>query len=143
MPRVIHTAQALVDVVVDVASLPRRGGNAVATSYGRYAGGAVNTLIAAVRSGAVAVHAGAHGTGPNGDLIREALAAEGISLCSPQVPALDTGMCFVMIEPTAERTFVTTQGAERHITVESLQTSRPTEGDVVCVSGYSLLGQTR
>lgn len=143
MPRVIHTAQALVDVVVDVAGLPRRGGNAVATSYARYAGGAVNILIAAARSGAVAVHAGAHGTGPNGDLIREALAAEGVWLCSPQVCGLDTGICFVMIEPTAERTFVTTQGAERHISVESLQASRPAAGDLVCVSGYSLHGQTR
>ena len=29
-PRVIHTAQALVDVVVEVPSLPRRGGNVMA-----------------------------------------------------------------------------------------------------------------
>ncbi|HET7279572.1 MAG TPA: PfkB family carbohydrate kinase [Dermatophilaceae bacterium] len=143
MPRVIHTAQALVDVVVEVAGLPRRGGNAVATSYARYAGGAVNILVAAVRSGATAVHAGAHGTGANGDLVRAALAAEGVALSSPRVPGLDTGICFVMVEPSAERTFVTTQGAERHITVESLQTSAPDAGDLVCVSGYSLVGRTR
>lgn len=143
MPRVIHTAQALVDVVVEVAGLPRRGGNAVATSYARYAGGAVTILVAAVRSGATAVHAGAHGTGANGDLVRAALAAEGVALSSPRVPDLDTGICFVMLEPSAERTFVTTQGAERHITVESLQTSAPDAGDLVCVSGYSLAGRTR
>lgn len=141
--RVIHTAQALVDEVVEIERLPRRGQNAMAETYKRYAGGAVNILLAAARSGATAVHAGAHGTGPNGDLIREALAAEGISLSSPKVRDLDTGICFVMVEPSAERTFVTTQGAERHISPASLQTAKPVRDDLVCVSGYSLLGTTK
>ena len=77
MPRVIHTAQALVDAVMEVPALPTRGGNVMATSYRRYAGGAVTILLAAARSGASCVHAGAVGTGPNGDLVRAALAAEG------------------------------------------------------------------
>lgn len=143
MARVIHTAQALVDEVVEVEALPVRGGNAVARSYARYAGGAVNILVAAARSGARSVLAGAVGTGPNGDLVRSALEAEGVLVSSPPVADLDTGICFVMIEPTAERTFVTTQGAERRISVESLQTSAPQAGDLVCLSGFSLVGLTR
>ncbi|GAB3434020.1 PfkB family carbohydrate kinase [Phycicoccus ginsengisoli] len=143
MARVIHTAQALVDVVVEVDALPRRGGNAVARSYARYAGGAVNILVAAARSGADAVLAGAVGEGPNGDLVRSALAAEGVQVSSPVVAGLDTGICVVMVEPSAERTFVTTQGAERRISVASLGTSRPGGGDLVCVSGFSLVGRTR
>lgn len=143
MTRVIHTAQALVDVVVEVDALPRRGGNAVARSYERYAGGAVNILVAAARSGADAVLAGAVGEGPNGDLVRSALAAEGVVVSSPVVDGLDTGICVVMVEPSAERTFVTTQGAERRISVASLGTSRPVAGDLVCVSGFSLVGRTR
>lgn len=143
MPRVIHTAQALVDEVVEIPGLPRRGQNAMASSFSRYAGGAVNILVAAARQGALAVHAGAHGTGPNGDLIRAALAADGVTLSAQPTPGLDTGICFVMIEPSAERTFVTTLGAERLITVESLATSAPSAGDLVCVSGYSLVGSTR
>lgn len=142
-PRVIHTAQALVDAVLEVPVLPSRGGNVMAGSYHRYAGGAVTILLAAARSGAHAVHAGAVGTGPNGDIVRAALAADGIEVSAPPVPDLDTGVCVVLVEPTAERTFVTTQGAERAITVESLQTSDPRPGDLVCVSGYSLLGRTR
>ena len=43
-----------------------------------------------------------------------------------------------MVEPSAERTFVTTQGAERRITVESLATCQPVAGDLVNVTGYSL-----
>ncbi len=143
MPRVIHTAQALVDAVLEVPALPARGGNVMATSYRRYAGGAVTILLAAARSGARCVHAGAVGTGPNADLVRAALAAEGIEVASPPVRDLDTGVCVVLVEPTGERSFVTTQGAERHITVESLQASRPVGGDLVCVSGYSLVGRTR
>lgn len=141
--RVSHTAQALVDEVVEIPALPRRGGNVMAQMHQLYAAGAVNILLAAARSGATCVHAGAHGTGPNGDRIRAALAAEGVTLSAAPIPDLDTGICFVMIEPTAERTFVTTQGAERQITPESLHACQPAPGDLVCVSGYSLLGRTR
>jgi sugar/nucleoside kinase (ribokinase family) len=143
MTRVIHTAQALVDLVMEVEGLPERGGNAVAGSCHRYAGGAVNILVAAARSGAESVLAGSVGTGENGDLVREALAAEGISVSSPPVADLDTGICVVLVEPSAERTFVTTQGAEREITADSLATSAPVAGDLVCVSGFSLVGRTR
>ena len=143
MPRVIHTAQALVDAVMEVPWLPSRGGNVMASSYHRYAGGAVTILLAAARSGARCVHAGSVGTGWNGDLVRAALEAEGVEVSSPRVPDLDTGVCVVLVEPTAERSFVTTQGAERHISLESLSACAPVAGDLVCVSGYSLVGRTR
>ena len=141
--RVIHTGQALVDLVVEVGAIPRRGGNVMAQSFTRYAGGSVSVLAAAARSGAEAVHAGAHGTGPNGDLIRDALAAEGVTLSAEPVEGADTAVCVVLVEPTAERTFVTTLGAERQITPESLGASEPVPGDLVCVTGYSLLEPTR
>ena len=141
--RVIHTGQALVDLVVEVGAIPRRGGNVMAQSFTRYAGGSVSVLAAAARSGAEAVHAGAHGTGPNGDLIRDALAAEGVTLSAEPVEGADTAVCVVLVEPTAERTFVTTLGAERQITPESLGASAPVPGDLVCVTGYSLLEPTR
>jgi sugar/nucleoside kinase (ribokinase family) len=135
---VIHTGQALVDVVVEVPDLPARGQNVMAASATDYAGGAVTVLVAAARFGAESVHAGAHGTGPHGDLIRAALDGEGIAASAPPVPDLDTGICVVMVEPSAERTFVTTLGAERRISVESLATSDPRPGDLVCVTGFSL-----
>lgn len=138
MARVIHTGQALVDEVVEIPALPWRGDNSMATSYARYAGGATNILVASARTGATSVHAGAHGTGPHGDLIRGAMAAEQITLSAPITPEIDTGICFVMIEPSAERTFVTTQGAERMISVDSLASCHPEPGDLVNVTGYSL-----
>ncbi|HXH77420.1 PfkB family carbohydrate kinase [Nocardioides sp.] len=138
MTRVIHTGQALVDVVIEVPDLPVRGQNVMASSVTDYAGGAVTVLVAAARFGAACVHAGAHGTGPHGDLVRHALTAEGISLSADPVEGRDTGICVVLIEPSAQRTFVTTLGAERDISVESLNTSRPQRGDLVCVTGFSL-----
>ena len=144
MSRVIHTGQALVDVVVEVPDLPDRGQNVMAASATDYAGGAVTVLVAAARFGADCVHAGAHGTGPHGDLIRDALAREGIAASAQPVEGLDTGICVVMVEPSAERTFVTTLGAERRISVASLDTSQPGPGDLVCVTGFSLaLDSTR
>lgn len=141
-PRVIHTAQALVDEVLEVPALPPRGGNVVPTAVARYAASAVNVLLAAARSGVACVHAGSVGTGPNSDLIRSVLEAAGVAVSSPPVPDIDTGTCFVLLEPSAERTFITVQGAERQISVASLATSAPVAGDVVCVSGYTLVGPT-
>lgn len=141
--RVIHTGQALVDVVLEVPGLPVRGGNVNAASHSSYAGGAVSILLAAARTGAHAVHAGAHGTGPHGDLVRAALAAEGVEVSADPVPDQDTGICVVLVEPSAERTFITTYGAERVISQESLATSGPQAGDLVCVTGYSLYPPTR
>lgn len=144
MSRVIHTGQALVDVVVEVPDLPDRGQNVMATSATDYAGGTVTVLLAAARFGAECVQAGAIGTGPHGDLIRAALTAAGIGVSAPPVEGLDTGICVVMVEPSAQRTFVTTLGAERRISVESLGTSEPGPGDLVCVTGFSLaLASTR
>ncbi len=143
-PRVIHTGQALVDLVIEVADLPVRGQNLMADSVAEYAGGSVTVLLAAARSGAECLHAGAIGTGPYGDLIREALDADGIAASAPPVTTQDTGVCVVLIEPSAERTFVTTLGAEREITVDSLATADVQPGDLVCVTGYSLaVAQTR
>ncbi|PZU49487.1 MAG: sugar kinase [Arsenicicoccus sp.] len=141
--RVIHTGQAMVDLVLEVGRLPARGGNVMADSATRYAGGAVTIVVAAARTGAPAVLAGAVGTGPNGDLVREVLATEGVEVSAPAVEDLDTGVCVVLVEPSAERTFVTTRAAERRITADSLATSDPRPGDLVCVSGYTLLPPTR
>ena len=144
MRRVIHTGQALVDLVVEVPDLPARGQNVMATSTSAHAGGAVTVLVAAARFGATCVHAGAHGTGPHGDLVRARLAEDGITLSAPAVPDRDTATCLVLVEPSAQRTFVTSLGAERDISIASLATSAPAPGDIVCVTGYSLvLASTR
>lgn len=143
MPRVLHTAQALVDVLLEVPELPVTGGNVNATSEQRCAGGAATILVAAARTGAEAVHGGAHGEGPNGDLIRAALDAEGVRLTDEIRTGADTGSCMVLVEPDAQRSFVTVYGAEREVSAASYARLRPEQGDLLCVSGYSLFEPTR
>lgn len=144
MTRVLHTAQALVDITIEVPNLPTTGTNVNANSLPTaYAGGAVNILVAAARTGAKAVHGGAVGEGRNGDLIRQVLALEGVELSSPKVAGKDSGSCYVLVEPSAERSFVTCYGAERDISVQSLSTLHPTASDLLCISGYSFFNPTK
>lgn len=143
VPAIIHIGQALVDEIIRVPSLPQRGGNTVAEYVGLQAAGSVNVLVAAARSGGRGVQAGTIGEGRHGDLIRNVLEREGVEIANPPLAGIDTGICVVLIEPSAERTFITTQGAERQISVESLDASGPQPHDYVCVTGYSLQGPTR
>jgi sugar/nucleoside kinase (ribokinase family) len=143
MPRVLHTAQALVDRVIEVPELPARAGNVNVTAQQRYAGGAATILVAAARTGADAVHGGAVGTGQNGDLIRSRLRQEGVTIASPPVADADTGECLVLLEPGGERTFLTIYGAEREVTTTSYASLDPRPGDLLCISGYSLFEPTR
>lgn len=142
MARIVHTAQALVDVLLEVPALPRSGQNVNASSAHRYAGGAVTILLAAARLGASAVHAGAIGSGVNGELIRRVLRAENVAVSAAPIADADSGECLVLIEPDGQRTFVTTYGAERHITATSLSSAEAEAGDFVCISGYSLFEPT-
>ncbi|MDO5644590.1 MAG: PfkB family carbohydrate kinase [Dermabacter sp.] len=144
MPRVLHTAQALVDITIELPHLPERGNNVNAAALPTAtAGGAVTIVVAAARTGASAVHGGAHGEGRNGDLVRETLRENGVAFSAPMTEGRDTGSCYVFLEPSAERTFVTCYGAERDISEKSLSTLNPQSGDLVCVSGYSLFPPTR
>src|SRR5205823_3593670 len=102
------------------------------------AGGAFNVLSAAARLGLPGVYAGPHGTGPFGDLVRAALAREGVEIGRPPTPDFDTGWTLALVEPDGERTFVTVTGADAIVTPESLATIEHRDGDAVYVSGYDL-----
>src|SRR5262249_6885531 len=83
-------------------------------------------------------YGGAHGTGPQADLARAALAAEGIAVLLPPTPGLDTGFVITLVEPTGERTFVSSPGAEARLTLAALATVTARPQDTVYLSGYAL-----
>ena len=136
--RLVFAGQAIVDVVLRVPALPERGGDMIATSAEITAGGGFNVMAAAARQGLPVLYTGGHGTGPWGDLIRAALAAEGITILRPADPGRDTGFDVALVEPDGERTFAT------HLGAETLTSSWPdipmTPGDMVYISGYGLVG---
>ncbi len=136
--RLVFAGEAIVDVVLRVPALPERGGDMLATSSEVAAGGGVNVMAAAARHGLPVLYAGGHGTGPWGDVIRAALAAEGIGLLRPPDPDRDTGFDVAFVEPDAERTFVTHLGAETVRGQGGWAAVPAGPGDTVYVSGYGL-----
>ncbi|HEY7276842.1 MAG TPA: PfkB family carbohydrate kinase [Trebonia sp.] len=137
--RLVFAGEAIVDVVMRVHALPQRGGDALATSAEITAGGGFNVMAAAARQGLPVRYAGGHGTGQWGDVVRAALAAEGIGLLRPPDQERDTGFDVALVEPDAERTFVTHLGAETVRGPQAWNAVRTEPGDAVYVSGYGLV----
>ncbi|WP_040167189.1 PfkB family carbohydrate kinase [Microbacterium gorillae] len=138
--RVLYTGQAIVDIVMLIPALPQPGGDVFASHSEITAGGGFNALAAAARDGADVVHLGVIGTGPFGDVVAAALAAEGVTMPAPRVPDADSGFSVAMTDDTTERTFVSALGAEDAVDVTVLDAADVAAEDVVIVSGYSLLG---
>lgn len=136
--RVLCAGEVVVDLVLTVPHLPGRGGDVLATGVTRVPGGATNVMLAARRQGAPVTYAGLLGTGPNADLARAALLAEGVQLPLPPRAGTDTAAVITFVEPDGERAFVTTLGAEADLTVEDLAAVERRPDDVVYVSGYGL-----
>ncbi len=140
--RLISVGSVVIDVVAAVSALPPRGGDVFASAVTMSAGGGFNAMAAAARQGLPVLYAGAHGTGPLGDLARGAMAAEGIEVLLPPRPDRDTGLVIGMVDGEGERTFVSGQGAETTLTDADLRDLHPSAGDAVLVSGYGLVRPT-
>jgi sugar/nucleoside kinase (ribokinase family) len=138
--RLVFAGEALVDVLMQVPTLPERGGDLLATSATVTAGGGFNVMAAAARQGLSVLYAGGHGTGPWGDVIRAALAAEGIAVLRPPDAGRDTGFDVALVEPDAERTFVSHLGAETVREPSAWDAVPAGPGDAVYLSGYGLVG---
>ena len=136
--RLIGVGSVVVDVVATVAELPPRGGDVWASGMRMAAGGGFHALAAAARQGVAVEYAGAHGTGPFGDLARAALHAEGVAVRLAPRPDADTGVVVVLVDGGGERTFVSGRGAETTLGPADLADLAPAAGDVVLVSGYGL-----
>ncbi|KAA0974692.1 PfkB family carbohydrate kinase [Pseudomonas sp. ANT_H12B] len=139
MPRLLHTGQVMIDLVMAVDKLPQSGGDVLAQSASFEAGGGFNVMAAAQRNGLPVVYLGRHGTGRFGDLAREAMKVEGIRTGIAHSAERDTGLCVAVTEASAERSFISYIGAEGELTAEDLASVPVEAGDYVYVSGYSLL----
>ncbi|MDX8466972.1 PfkB family carbohydrate kinase [Mesorhizobium sp. VK23B] len=136
--RLVHVGSAVVDYVYRIDALPTPGTEKTASSYARVAGGGFNMVVAASRAGMKVVFGGQLGTGPDGDFLRAAFAAEGIETLTPPSPVMDSGNCVAMISGDAERTFVSWPGAESQLTLDMMVPVEVTAGDWVFASGYTL-----
>ena len=136
--RVVLMGQILVDRVLQGAGPIHGGGSEWARDGGTHVGGGFNALVAARRMGAEAISLSPIGAGPHASMIEAALAREGIVDAGPRVDGMDNGFCVAMIGHDAERTFISTKGAET-MTPETawadfVRTMSP--GDVLYIDGY-------
>ncbi|MBZ9819911.1 PfkB family carbohydrate kinase [Mesorhizobium sp. CA4] len=136
--RLVHVGSAVVDYVYRIDALPAAGTEKTASAYARVAGGGFNMMVAASRTGMKVVFGGQLGTGPDGDFLRAAFAAEGIETLTPPSPSMDSGNCVAMISGDAERTFVSWPGAESRLTPDMMKPVQVVPGDWVFTSGYTL-----
>lgn len=139
MPKMLHTGQVIIDLVMAVEKLPQIGGDVLAQSAGFEAGGGFNVMAAAVRNGLPVVYLGRHGTGRFGDLARQAMQAEGICIGIAEPAERDTGLCVALTDASAERSFISYIGAEGEVSSADLNSVDAEAGDFVYLSGYSLL----
>ncbi|MGW4559517.1 PfkB family carbohydrate kinase [Streptomyces sp. NPDC004365] len=139
--RLVLVGNVIADLVIEVPTLPERGGDVIGTRSGTTVGGGFNTLVAARRLGTEVAFAGLHGTGPHGDLVRAALAAEDITTLLPARAEGDTGFTVALIDGGGERTFVTSFGVEATLTQSDVDVvaTRLRPGDLVQLSGYGLV----
>lgn len=141
--RLLHTGQVMLDLVMRVPGLPPLGGDVFATASSLVPGGGFNVMAAAARAGAWVRYVGGHGDGAFGDLVRAALATEGVEVAFAASVGVDTGVSVAMVDDSGERTFVTAAGAESAVDPVALAGEPVTGADVVYVSGYSLVAQAK
>jgi sugar/nucleoside kinase (ribokinase family) len=136
--RLVLVGSILVDILMYVDRLPERGGDIMARRTLLTSGGGFNVLAAAARLGMPTAYAGRVGDGPMGHQVIADLTAAHIPLLLPGAIGADTGFDIGLVEPDAERTFVTTPGVEACLSIEDLHTIPLLPGDAIYVSGYDL-----
>ncbi|MCF2706117.1 kinase [Arcanobacterium haemolyticum] len=134
---VYHTGQVVVDLTLKIEALPAPGGDIFADEAGMAVGGGYNVLYAARQLGVRTVYAGMLGVGPFSDAAREGLAQIGVEHVG-RTGECDLGYCVALTDATAERTFVSTRGAETMEDPDAFDDLPLTREDVLYISGYSL-----
>lgn len=138
MSGLLQLSGIVVDLVHYIDRLPAPGEEVESRGMMITAGGGFNAMAAAKRLGAAVTYGGTLGTGPFAEIASDALSHEGIAATlSPRI-AVDQGSCVVLVEKSAERSFVSHHGAERKVSGGHLQSLRADTYDWLLLTGYSL-----
>lgn len=142
IPAVISLGQVWVDIMMDVDALPASGGFAVADGAHPAIGGSYRVLDAASRMGVPAEHAGVIGNGVWASMIRKAYEEDNIAHVGPSRLDADSGFRLVFHDADGHKTFVAHYGAEAQGDERTFDALEPGAGDVVHISGNTLLDHT-
>jgi sugar/nucleoside kinase (ribokinase family) len=141
-PRLILVDSVVVDIVLNVETLPERGSDTLAEHSDSFAGGGFNVMAASSRLGLPAVYGGVVGLGPFASIAQAAMREEDIVVATAPNDELDTGFVVAMVEDGGERTFLTSVGAEATLSTSQLDELDVAERDYVYFSGYALLHES-
>ncbi|EKG6079310.1 TPA: PfkB family carbohydrate kinase [Salmonella enterica subsp. enterica serovar Java] len=129
---------AVIDIIADAWTLPRRGGDIELQQQSVNVGGcALNIAVALKRLGIDASNALPLGQGVWAERICRRLAKEGLSSVIDAVEG-DNGWCLALVEPDGERTFMSFSGVENQWNADWLSQLRTPRGSLVYLSGYQL-----
>lgn len=137
-PTVISLGQVWVDSMIKVPEFPVPGSFMNAESIARSVNGSFAVLEAASRMGAQTELASILGTGPWSDMIRRALKRVNVRHTGITNKGLDNGLRLV-INDGQERSFISAPGAEVRTDAHTFDDVHPKSGDVVHISGASLM----
>lgn len=133
--KVISLGQVIVDLTMNVDAVPRAGEDVFAGNVQTQVGASFNTLYAVRRMGVKASHAGVIGTGPWASQILQTLENQEIQHIGKRDAVHDSGFCVALTDANAERTFISTRGAEAYGSADAFDSVNPEKRDVVHVSG--------
>ena len=142
VPRLILVDSVVVDIVLNVDTLPQRGSDTLAEHSDSFAGGGFNVMAAASRLGLASVYGGVVGLGPFASIAQEAMRQEDIVVAAAPNDDLDTGFVVALVEDDGERTFLSSVGAEATLSTAQLDELEVNGNDYVYFSGYALLHES-
>lgn len=140
-PTVISLGQIWVDIMMDVKELPAAGEFINARHVSRSVSGSFRVLQAASKMGARTENASIMGTGHWATYIREKMKRTHVVSTGQVNGTRDNGFRIVLNDGSA-KTFIASHGAESMGDVRMFDHVTPREGDVVYISGTSLMNES-
>lgn len=126
--RVAVVGSANLDLVTVTETLPRPGETLLASSYSEGPGGkGSNQAHAAARMGASVSFVGLRGDDVAGQVLADALSAEGVDVSSFTVTDGPSGRALVMVDATAENSIIVVAGSNAKLSASDIELA----GDVV------------
>jgi ribokinase len=124
-PEIVIIGSANVDLVTRVERLPAPGETVLATGYAEHPGGkGANQAIAAARLGRAVSFVGVVGDDGHGELLRQALVAEGVDVANlRRLAGVPTGRALVLVDDEAENSIVVVSGANAELRAEDVATA--------------------
>jgi sugar/nucleoside kinase (ribokinase family) len=129
----------MIDIVLRITQVPESGSDVLASEHLITTGGGYNAMSAAARQGISAVYAGRLGHGPFSTIARSSFDQDNVLEPIEPDDSLDAGFCVAFVDDDAERTFITSPGAEGLLRSSDLSSLDVRDGDYVLVSGYNVM----